>query len=122
MLSVYVSFALVGIISWWSKKYPGILVIGYSVVFASVLFFLITNAAVWWFSPWYEHNLTGLLYSYELGLPFFRNMLLGDVVYTFTLLGALSVLSHFAAPRKRDWGYTDPGHLGTHTRPVRLDS
>jgi len=91
MASVYGSFLIIAIMSWWTKKHSNIFAVGYTVIIASVVFFLITNAAVWWFSPWYTKNLAGLMYSYELGLPFLRNMLLGDIVYTFTLLGVFAV-------------------------------
>ena len=71
------------------------------VIFGSVSFFLITNTAIWWLTPWYEKSLSGLLYSFELGLPFLRNMLLGDLVYTFTLLGAAAALPYLVQLRKR---------------------
>ena len=85
MLSVYGSFLLIGCLSWIVRK-QAFLPLGFSVVGASVLFFLITNAAVWWFSPWYEKSLAGLLYSYTLGIPFMRNMMIGDVIYTAALV------------------------------------
>lgn len=86
MLSVYGSFALIGFLSFIVTKYRAILPVGFSVIGASLLFFLITNGAVWAFSPWYEKTASGLLYSYELGLPFLRNMLVGDVLYTTALV------------------------------------
>ena len=91
MLSVYGSFILIGCLSWLSSKYRSFLSIGVSVVSASLIFFLITNGAVWLFSPWYEKTVSGLLYSYELGLPFLRNMLTGDMAYTIALIGAFKI-------------------------------
>lgn len=89
MLSVYASFAIIGLLSWITIKYRSVFSIGLSVIGSSMIFFLITNAAVWLFSPWYEKNITGLLYSYELGLLFFRNMLAGDIAYTVALACAI---------------------------------
>lgn len=86
MLSVYGSFALVGGMSWIAEKYRSPLPVGLSVVGVSLLFFFITNGAVWLFSPWYEKSIAGLLYAYELGLPFLRNMFIGDVIYTAILV------------------------------------
>lgn len=86
MFSVYGSFALIGLLSLVAAKYRTLLPVGLSVIGASLLFFFITNGAVWAFSPWYEKSISGLLYSYELGLPFLRNMLLGDVLYTTALV------------------------------------
>lgn len=92
MLSVYASFAIIGLLGWIAVKYRSAFSIGVATIGSSVLFFLITNAAVWLFSPWYEKNLAGLLYSYELGLPFFRNMLAGDIGYTVALVCAIEVV------------------------------
>ena len=94
MVSVYGSFALIAFMSWYVKKHSSILAVGYTIIAASLSFFLITNAVVWWLTPWYQKSFAGLLYSYELGLPFLRNMLLGDLVYTFTLLSAFQICTH----------------------------
>lgn len=86
LISVYGSFVLIGAVSLIARKYRGILPVGLSVLGSSILFFLTTNAAVWLFSPWYAKNISGLLYSYTLGLPFLRNMIIGDVVYSCALV------------------------------------
>lgn len=54
----------------------------------SLLFFLATNL-VWVYGPYslYPRSLAGLLTSYEMALPFFRNSVLGDVGYTIALFG-----------------------------------
>ncbi len=66
---------------------------------ASLLFFLVTNAAVWYFTPWYPKDIGGLMASYTLGLPFLKNMLIGDFIYTPALLAALAlVLKPYPAP------------------------
>ena len=91
MLSVYGSFALIGLISWICRKYNSFLSTGMTVIAGSLVFFLLTNTAVWFFSPWYEKSISGLLYSYELGLPFLRNMLIGDMVYTVALVSLFEI-------------------------------
>lgn len=88
MLSVYGAFACIGLFGLLAARYRAVLPVGLLVIGSSLLFFLITNAAVWAFSPWYAKDITGLMYAYELGLPFLRNMLLGDIIYTATLVGA----------------------------------
>lgn len=52
---------------------------------SSVLFYLVTNAAVWWWSGMYPRSLDGLLLSYFYAIPFFRHTLYGDMAYTFSL-------------------------------------
>src|SRR5687767_6865022 len=80
MLYVYGSYLLVGLIGVWLRSRKKPLIVMGSALGSSVLFFLITNFGVW--APpnnWYPHTLDGLLQSYTLALPFFRNTLLGDL-------------------------------------------
>lgn len=58
---------------------------------ASVGFFVITNFAVWMASGMYDHTLAGLSQCYAMALPFFRNTLLSDAVYTSALFAAYSL-------------------------------
>ncbi len=91
MLSVYGAFSLIAILSASlgvrNKPVSTLVPIATSAIF----FFLITNAAVWLFSPWYEKTFAGLMYAYELGLPFLMNMALGDVLYSGILIGAFEL-------------------------------
>ena len=62
----------------------------------SVLFFLVTNFAVWVApaSPGfihYEQSLSGLLTCYVAALPFFGGTLFGDLFYNAVLFGALAL-------------------------------
>lgn len=91
MASVYGSFALVGLVSWMSTKWKNVFGVALSIVGSSLLFFIITNGAVWLFSPWYEKSIAGLLYAYELGIPFFRAMLTGDLAYSALLFGVFEL-------------------------------
>ena len=88
MASVYLSFVLIACMSSVVKKHTSPIGIVVLAAFSSLVFFLVTNFAVWMFSPWYAKSIWGLLYCYELGIPFLRSMLLGDIVYTTLLLGA----------------------------------
>lgn len=91
MVAVYLSFTLVALTGLALKNISPVRVLGASLT-ASTIFFLITNFAVWAFSVWYPKTAAGLMLSYTLGLPFFRNMVLGDLLYTgvaFALLAAL---------------------------------
>lgn len=94
MASVYGSFLLVGLLSWCLKKNSGPIALGIVVLGSSLLFFLVTNFAVWLFSPWYAKSLAGLLYCYALGIPFLRNMVVGDLLYTSALLGAGKLIGY----------------------------
>lgn len=54
---------------------------------ASILFFVVTNFGVWLQSGMYARTLAGLVECYYMALPFFRNTLLGDMVYTLGFFG-----------------------------------
>lgn len=60
---------------------------------SSVLFFLITNFAVWLYrrGDAYADSWAGLLACYEAGLLFFRWMLAGDLFYAATIFGSYAL-------------------------------
>lgn len=87
MFAVYGSFAVVGMVGWYIRKYKNIHTMIVGALSVSIIFFVVTNFAVWAATPWYPKTLAGLLMSYELAVPFFRNMLAGDLVYTASLFG-----------------------------------
>lgn len=92
MLSVYGSFALVGLIGLWLKKHKNFQnIIGASLL-SSILFYLITNFGVWIFTPWYEKTWEGLIKCYFLALPFFRNTVFGDLFYVGAFFGAYELV------------------------------
>lgn len=57
----------------------------------SVIFYLATNFAVWLFSGWYSPEPGGLLYSYLLALPFFKNTLMGNLFYATAFYGVYAL-------------------------------
>lgn len=62
-------------------------------ILASTVFFLVTNAAVWYFGTMYTKDFGGLMNSYTMAIPFFRNSLLGDLWFTTTFFYAYEFLS-----------------------------
>ncbi len=52
----------------------------------SSCFFVVSNFGVWVSSGLYPHTFGGLLEAYVLALPFFRNAVLGDILYVPVLL------------------------------------
>jgi hypothetical protein len=59
-----------------------------SALAGSVSFFLVSNFAVWAAWNMYSRTFAGLMTSYELGLPFFRNGVVGDLLFTAAMFGA----------------------------------
>ncbi|MBI3261382.1 hypothetical protein HYZ64_03375 [Candidatus Berkelbacteria bacterium] len=87
MVSVYGGFLVYGLAGLWIRQDYSIKRMVVGTLGASVFFFLLTNAAVWAFTPLYPHTIAGLGASYLAALPFFRNSLLGDFFYTAALFG-----------------------------------
>lgn len=91
MLSVYLSFFLTIFIGASIKKSKMYSKIFGGTILCALLFFLITNGAVWFFGTLYSHNFQGLIESYYMALPFLKNSLLGDLGYTFLLVFSFEV-------------------------------
>tara|TARA_B100000700_G_scaffold308295_1_gene385793 strand:+ start:714 stop:1265 length:552 start_codon:yes stop_codon:yes gene_type:complete len=91
MLWVYGAIGLSTLISKWSmqfnKKY---IQLGAMTIVSSVLFFVITNFAVWTMWDYYPKTLDGLIMCYTMAIPFFQNTLLGTIIYT-ALMASLTV-------------------------------
>jgi hypothetical protein len=79
---VYGGFILITGIGYLIRKKISPLYVGLGSLVGSTLFFVITNFGVWATSIMYEKSLNGLLKCYYMGLPFFRNTILGDIFYT----------------------------------------
>jgi hypothetical protein len=60
---------------------------------SSVSFFLISNFAVWAAYNMYPKTFAGLLTSYTLALPFFRNAVEGDLLFTSVMFATPVVLT-----------------------------
>jgi hypothetical protein len=48
----------------------------------SILFFVLTNLAVWLENSMYPQTLNGLVDCYVMGIPFFRNQFVSDLFFT----------------------------------------
>lgn len=93
---VYSTFAIILVAGYFLLKKISALRIITASLTASILFYLITNFA--FFYPeapvadpalgHYPHNLVGIIASYQAGLPFFKNMLVGDLLFSGILFGA----------------------------------
>jgi hypothetical protein len=88
MASVYGSLLLFGVIGFWLKKHKKWYTILGSAFVSSVIFFLLTNFAVWAFTPWYPQTISGLIWCYLMALPFFKNTILGNFFYVSCFFGA----------------------------------
>ncbi|MFA6426896.1 MAG: DUF6580 family putative transport protein [Candidatus Magasanikbacteria bacterium] len=102
MASVYASFIATGLLALWARKHKTFRTVLGTTIFGSIIFFLATNAAVWAFGTMYVQNFSGLLQSYYMALPFFRNSLLGDLFFVGMLVG----LAEFILQKSKTYSLT----------------
>jgi hypothetical protein len=84
-LFTYIAFALIvllGSAALRKLSAKGLLLTSLS---ASVIFFVISNFGVWVSGTLYPLNATGLVACYSAAIPFFRNTIVGDLIYSFAI-------------------------------------
>jgi len=84
MFFTYISLAAVVSLGLIIKKF-GFTEILFAGLLGSVCFFIITNFGVWLISGMYEKNISGLLQSYIMAIPFFHKTLASTLLYLFVL-------------------------------------
>jgi hypothetical protein len=89
MWAVYLSFALISLVGFaLTNRQKFSTILGGSIL-SSIIFFVITNFAVWMSSGgYYPKNVGGLIECYVAAIPFFNNGILGDLFYTTVLFGS----------------------------------
>jgi hypothetical protein len=87
MAAVYGLLALPACAAWLSSRLRRPVMIVPVLLSSSLSFFLVTNFAVWAFSPMYTANAGGLLKCYMAALPFLQNTLCGDLFWGIVLFG-----------------------------------
>lgn len=87
MAFVYGSFLSCIILGFWLRKHKKWQTILAGSILSAFIFFFLTNFAVWIFTPWYSKTFSGLIQSYLMALPFFRNTLLGNLFYVSVFFG-----------------------------------
>lgn len=90
---VYGSFILMIFIGRLLKNNQKIHTLAGASLISSLLFFIITNFGVWLVYPMYPRTLLGLVNSYTMAIPFFKNSILGDLIYTFSFFKGFHLIS-----------------------------
>ena len=73
--------------------------IGATTLIGSVSFFLVSNFAVWTVWQMYPKTLAGLMTCYVAGLPFFRNAVISDLLFSAAFFGIGYLVSERASAR-----------------------
>jgi hypothetical protein len=88
---VYGSFALIVCLGFWLRRRRTSVPIAGAALASSVIFFLLTNFAIWALGSSYPKTWDGLAACYLAAIPFFHNTLLGDAFYVTVLFGGLAL-------------------------------
>jgi hypothetical protein len=94
ILFTWGSMALVALIGFWVRKKYGLGRIALGTLAGSILFFVITNFGVY-LEGWYGYNFSGLVQTYVMAIPFFRNSLMGDVFYSAVFFGCYELVIYW---------------------------
>ena len=104
ILFTWSGFAITGLLGLWLRNHPSLTRVGWVALAGSTIFFLITNFGVWLLGDgglMYPKTLEGLWQCYVAALPFYRNALAGDLVFTLGMFGLYAWLT-------RDQALTSP--------------
>lgn len=88
MAVVYAALVLPALLGLWGRRHRATMVLLPLALASSLTFFAASNLAVWAFSGMYSQDFGGLVQCYVLALPFLRDTLTGDLVWTAALFGA----------------------------------
>jgi len=88
---VYLCFALIVAMGRRVGRNPTAGALALAAPASSVLFYLVTNFGVWALGTTYAPTPEGLAACYLAALPFFGNLLLGDLFYTAVLFGGYAL-------------------------------
>lgn len=82
------SFALIAVLAEYTMRRPNVSKMVGTTLAGSLIFFVISNFAVWAQGTMYSQNFAGLVQCYYNALPFFRNTAIGDLTYVAFLFGS----------------------------------
>lgn len=92
----YGIFALITVFGFQLKKINVLNVAGFSIA-SSCIFFLLSNTSVWIFDTTsYAQNFGGWINCLAAGVPFLKNGLAADLVYSAVFFGGFVLLQKFA--------------------------
>ncbi len=92
--AVYVCFLATTALGQRIKDRRSVWRVGSATLAGSLLFFVVTNFAVWASGRIYPLTGPGLAACYAAAVPYFRNSLLGDTAFTALFFGGLALLEN----------------------------
>ena len=90
---IYATYALIALLgTLLRERRTSVTAIGGSVLASSVIFYVVTNFAVWQMGTTYAKTTAGLVTCYVAAIPFFGNTLVSDALFTAILFGAFAAV------------------------------
>lgn len=102
---VYGSFLLIILLGYRLRDHITPLAVFGSSIAGSLIFFIVTNFGAWLNMGMYPKTASGLLDAYVMGIPFYRNTLIGDVFYATMFFGCYE-LTKYVIKRRLVWQKT----------------
>ncbi len=97
MFAVYGSFLLTVLIGQKFVSNPNIKNVAASSVVSALLFFVVTNFAVWAMSGMYTLDFSGLVACYVAAIPFFKSTLASSMLFSAIIFGTYAISEKLAA-------------------------
>lgn len=88
---VYASFAVTVWLGMLIRHRRSPLRVGGAALTGSIVFFIVSNLGVWAVGTLYPKTVNGLLTCYVAAIPFFRNTVAGDLIFTVVLFGGFAL-------------------------------
>lgn len=98
---IYASFALIVCIGLWLRQRQSISRIAGAAVVSALLFFVLANFGIWVLGNLYPKTWNGLASCYVAAIPYFRNTLASNLLYSTLLFGGLALAENYF-PRLRE--------------------
>lgn len=100
-LVLYAAIAAPALLGIATRRFQGALPIVATMLAGSLIFFALSNFAVWAFSGMYPLTMAGLVQCYVAALPFLDKTVLGDLIWTGVLFGGAWLVQHGPSLAKR---------------------
>ncbi len=93
ILLVYFALVIITAFGFLLQRTKNLIYILPATLGASCIFFLVTNFALLYPTTLYPHTTLGVIASYLAAIPFFRNAIVGDLIYSTILFGCYQLFA-----------------------------
>lgn len=97
---VYSCFLLTGFMGLWLRNNKNVVYIFSATMLSSLIFYVLTNFNYWYGGALYSKDVGGLISSYIAALPFFKNELAGNIIYTGLFFGGYEFIKKLIKVKK----------------------